>query len=209
MQQVQNPYPGFVGFDRTPLELGNIYIGAENEDPETNPVTVYFDSGASQTASQPIRTIAGYPDQNGSPAQLWVTGKYSIRIRDAQGNQVFYNQSAGGDDRPYHIHTQFLAASPGAQAYVCIHVFGIGVSLGANLSGSIWAYVATPPSASCDLDMRANGVSFGTLTISTSGTVSVTSTAQDFATGDRFTLKAPAGGTDLVDLGITIAGVVS
>lgn len=209
MQQVTNPYPCFNGLDGTPLSLGKIYIGEENEDPETNPVTVYYDEAAQQTATQPVRTIAGYPDQNGSPAQLWVVGKYSIRVRDSLGNQIFYVASAGGDDRPYHIHTQFLAASPAAQAYVCIHVFGVGVSLGANLTGSVWAYVGTPPTANCDFDIRANGVSFGTLTITTLGAVSVTSTAQNFAAGDRFTIKAPAGATDLVDLGITIAGVLS
>jgi hypothetical protein len=81
MQQVTNPYPGFVGLDGKPLALGKIYIGEENQDPETNPVTVYFDSGAGQTATQPIRTLAGYPDQNGSPAQLWVAGD----IRSAFG----------------------------------------------------------------------------------------------------------------------------
>jgi hypothetical protein len=209
MQQVQNPYPGFVGLDGTPLELGKIYIGQENADPEVSPVSVYFDSGATQLASQPIRTIGGYPDQNGSPAQLWVTGKYSIRVRDSLGNQIFYVASAGGDDRPYHIHTQFLAASPAAQGYICIHVFGVGVSLSANLSGSVWAYVATPPSSNCNFDLRANGISFGTLTISTLGTVSVSSTAQSFNAGDRLTIVTPAGGTDLVNLGITIAGVLS
>jgi hypothetical protein len=112
MQQVTNPYPGFVGLDGKPLALGKIYIGEENQDPETNPVTVYFDSGAGQTATQPIRTLAGYPDQNGSPAQLWVTGRYSIRIRDVLDQQVFYVASAGDDGRPYHIHASFLVTLP-------------------------------------------------------------------------------------------------
>lgn len=209
MQQVINPYPGFVGLDGKPLALGKIYIGVENEDPETNPVTVYYDSGASQTATQPIRTIAGYPDQNGSPAQLWVTGRYSIRIRDSQDQQVFYVQSAGADDRPYNIHAEFLGDSPSAQQIVTIHVFGIGVSLGANLADSVWGYVDTLPTGDCDFDLQANGVSFGTLTVSTSGTISVSSTAQDFSAGDRLTIVTPDAGTDLKDIGITIAGVLS
>jgi hypothetical protein len=209
MQQVTNPYPGFVGLDGKPLALGKIYIGLENEDPETNPITVYFDSGAGQTATQPIRTIAGYPDQNGSPAQLWVTGRYSIRIRDAFDNQVFYVQSAGGDDRPYHIHAEFLGDAPAAQQIICIHVFGVAVSLGANFTGAVWAYVGTNPTGACDFDLRANGVSFGTLTISTLGVVSVTCTAQDFDAGDRLTIHTPDAGTDLADIGITIAGSLS
>jgi hypothetical protein len=209
MQQVTNPYPGFVGLDGKPLAIGKIYIGEENEDPETNPVTVYFDAAAAQTATQPIRTLAGYPDQNGSPAQLWVTGRYSIRVRNAQDEQVFYTASAGADGRPYHIHAEFLGDAPGVSALVCIHVFGIAVSLPANFTASIEVYVDSPPTDACDFDLRANGVSFGTLTIDTSGDVSVTCTAQDFVKGDRLTIVSPDTSTDIADFAFTIIGSLS
>lgn len=209
MLQVVSPYPCFNALDGKPLALGKIYIGEENQDPETHPVTVYYDSGASQVATQPVRTIAGYPDQNGTPAQLWVTGRYSIRVRDNQGQQIFYVPSTGGDDRPYHIHAEFLGASPSTQQIICIHVFGVGVSLPANLSGSVWAWVGTAPTSSCNFDLQANGVSFGTLTVNTSGVVSVSCTAQNFSAGQRLTIVAPSVATDLANIGITIAGSLS
>jgi hypothetical protein len=209
MQQVTNPYPGFVGLDGKPLALGKIYIGVENEDPETNPVTVYFDDGASQTATQPIRTLAGYPDQNGSPAQLWVTGRYSIRIRDVLDQQVFYVASAGDDGRPYHIHVEFLGDAPAAQQVISKHVFGVAVSLPANFAASVYAHVGTAPTGACDFALHANGVSFGTLTISTLGVVSVSCTAQDFAAGDRLEIVTPDAGTDLADIAIVIIGALS
>jgi hypothetical protein len=209
MQQVTNPYPGFVGLDGKPLALGKIYIGEENQDPETNPVTVYFDDGASQTATQPIRTLAGYPDQNGSPAQLWVTGRYSIRIRDVLDQQVFYVASAGNDGRPYHIHVEFLGDAPGVSQIVGIHVFGTSVSLGANFAGAVFAYAGSPPSDNCDFDLQAQGISFGTLTISTLGVVSVSCTAQDFTENQVLTIVSPDTSTDIADFAITIVGALS
>lgn len=209
MQQVTNPYPGFVGLDGEPLALGKIYIGIENQDPETNPITAYFDSAAGQTATQPIRTIAGYPDQNGSPAQLWVLGRYSIRVRDAFDQLVFYTASAGADDRPYRVHVQFLGDAPAAQQVICRHVFLDDVSFAANFAGSVEFDVGENPTGDCDFSLRANGVSFGTLTINTSGAVSVTCTAQDFEEGDVLDIITPDAGTDLTDIGGTIGGSLS
>lgn len=209
MQQVTNPYPGFVGLDGKPLALGKIYIGVENQDPETNPITAYFDSGASQTATQPIRTIAGYPNQSGAPAQLWVAGRYSIRIRDAQDQLVFYRPSAGDNTRPYRVHAWFGGDPPSAQQVISKHIFADSVSFAANFAGSVWAHVGTNPSGATDFVLAANGSSFGTLSISTLGVVTVSCTAQTFTAGQRLEIITPAGGTSLANIAITIAGTVS
>jgi len=79
-----------------PLEGGFIYIGTANTDPETNPIEVYYDLDGAAVASQPIRTIAGYPARSGSPTGIYTdTASYSIRVREQDssgdpGDVVFY-----------------------------------------------------------------------------------------------------------------------
>jgi hypothetical protein len=214
MQEVKNPYPIFLGLDGLALELGYIYIGLENQDPETNPKSCFWDVDGTQSATQPIRTLASYPDRNGSPAQIFTSGKYSIRVRDALGNQVFYLASAGENEsvsagQPYLIHTQYLGDPPGVQTVVMKHIFGLAVSLEADLPDQAFFHVGTNPGSNCAFDMRKNDISFGTLTISTSGALTVVCSATDFAIGDRFELKSPAGATSLANIGGVIIGTTA
>lgn len=96
--QVISPYEVFEDTDGTPLENGYIYIGTANQNPITNPITVYWDNAFLYPAAQPIRTISGYPDRNGSPGKLFVNlginPDYSIIINDKHQNMVFYDQTA-------------------------------------------------------------------------------------------------------------------
>ena len=91
---VQSPYPIFTDDDGTPLESGYIYIGEANQNPVTNPITAYWDDAFLYPAALPIRTIAGYPDRNGSPSNIYinigVNPDYSILILDKKESRVFY-----------------------------------------------------------------------------------------------------------------------
>lgn len=99
---VVSPFEIFFDLDGNPLEDGYIYIGEANQNPITNQITVYWDSTGLYPAAQPIRTIDGYPDRNGSPAKIYVNAgafeDYSILINDKHGRLVFYAQSARFDD---------------------------------------------------------------------------------------------------------------
>lgn len=94
--RVQSPYPIFTDEDGTPLENGYIYIGEENLNPITSPITVYWDDASLYPASQPIRTIAGHASRDGTPANIYINGtlndEYSILILDKNGEQVHYSQ---------------------------------------------------------------------------------------------------------------------
>jgi hypothetical protein len=46
LTQVTGPYPIFTDLDGTPLDDGYLYIGAINDDPETNPIQVFWDSNS-------------------------------------------------------------------------------------------------------------------------------------------------------------------
>ncbi len=86
---LSSAFPVFTDKNGNPLEDGYIYIGTQNLNPETNPITVYFDSAMTIPAAQPIRTIGGYPSRNGSPAQLYVSSSCSMVVRDKKRAFVF------------------------------------------------------------------------------------------------------------------------
>lgn len=89
------PYTVFTAADGTPLEAGFVYIGTAGLNPEVNPINVYLDAALTIPVAQPIRTLAGYPSSNGTPAQLYVNFvNYSITIRDKNGVLVVTAQNA-------------------------------------------------------------------------------------------------------------------
>lgn len=86
---IQPTYPIFTDIDGQPLENGYIWIGTANLDPQTNPINVYWDAALTVAATQPIRTLAGYPSNSGTPARLYVNSNYSIRVQNRNGSSVY------------------------------------------------------------------------------------------------------------------------
>ena len=86
---IQPPYITFQETDGQPLEDGYIWIGQANLDPQTNPINVYWDAALTLPAAQPIRTLAGYPANSGTPARLYVNSDYSIRVMNKNGSTVY------------------------------------------------------------------------------------------------------------------------
>lgn len=89
MTQVTEPFPIFYDDDGTPLENGMIYIGQANQDPRTNPVTVYRDEARTVPIAQPIITLDGRPAFQGAPVNLYVNEpSYSISVQNRFGSPV-------------------------------------------------------------------------------------------------------------------------
>lgn len=88
-QSVEAPYPAFADIDGQPLEDGYINIGVASLNPITNPINVYWDSGLTITAAQPIRTSGGYPVYQGTPARFYIGSDYSIQVKDKKGTVVY------------------------------------------------------------------------------------------------------------------------
>lgn len=90
--------PTFTDIDGTALENGYIYIGTANTNPEitTNQIQVWWDENSTIPATQPIRTINGYPSRSGSPAKMYVSAlnDYSITVRNAQRSLVYANATS-------------------------------------------------------------------------------------------------------------------
>jgi hypothetical protein len=86
---IQPIYPIFTDIDGQPLEAGYVWIGQANLDPQVNPINVYWDAALSIPATQPIRTLGGYPSRNGTPARLYVNSDYSIRVMNKNGSTIY------------------------------------------------------------------------------------------------------------------------
>lgn len=87
---VQTPYPPFADANGAPLENGYIWLGSAGLDPQSNPVTAYFDAALTIAAAQPIRTQGGYPVYQGTPARIYINGtNYSIRVMNKNGLTVY------------------------------------------------------------------------------------------------------------------------
>lgn len=87
-------YPVFSGLDGKPLEAGFLYLGQPGQNPETAELQVFWDEDLTIPAAQPIRTIAGFPSRNGSPAAVFAPGDFSITVKD-RNSQLVYTSTSG------------------------------------------------------------------------------------------------------------------
>jgi hypothetical protein len=86
----QSAFPHYVDTDGSPITAGSLYYGTVGANPRTSPVAIYWDAAGTQPAPQPVRTVAGYPVRNGSPANVYINGAYSVALYNASGELVFY-----------------------------------------------------------------------------------------------------------------------
>ena len=91
LTQLAPPYPIFTDKSGSPLDNGYLYFGTANLNPETNPITVYYDTAFTQPAAQPLRTSNGYVMRNGSPAILYANSQFSVTVRDKKKALVIYS----------------------------------------------------------------------------------------------------------------------
>ena len=91
---MKNPFQLFTDTNGIRLQDGQIFIGEPHIDPETNPITVYWDDAYTQTAVQPIVTNGGYPvNEFGIVGNIYINQNYSITVRDTVGELVFFRST--------------------------------------------------------------------------------------------------------------------
>jgi hypothetical protein len=81
-QSIRPPYSPFVDADGTLLQGGFIYIGEANANPETSPTAIYWDSALTIQASQPLQTLNGVITRNGTPANCYILGDFSMTVKN-------------------------------------------------------------------------------------------------------------------------------
>ncbi len=90
---IRQPFPHFTDSNGEELNNGYIWIGTAGTDPESNQITVYWDSDLSIPAVQPIRTLNGLMVRGASPARIWVGSDYSIKATDQNAVVVYTSLS--------------------------------------------------------------------------------------------------------------------
>jgi hypothetical protein len=84
----QSPINFFADKDGSPLDAGYLFFGVSGSNPETSPITVYWDAAGTQPAAQPIRTLNGVPARAGTPAAIYVGSDYSCTVKNKKGALV-------------------------------------------------------------------------------------------------------------------------
>ena len=174
LTQVTGPYPIFTDLDGSPLDDGYLYIGAANQDPETNPIQVFWDSALTIPATQPIRTNNGYAWRNGTPGLLYTAGEFSITIRNKRNEFVLYSPLGYGFD-PKSVSASVvkndfvgdgvevdftLSASPSTKLATNIFINGVYQEKDSySLSGNVISFSIAPPlSSSIEILTNETGV---------------------------------------------------
>lgn len=174
LTQVTGPYPIFTDLDGSPLDDGYLYIGAANQDPETNPIQVFWDSALTIPATQPIRTNNGYAWRNGTPGLLYTATEFSITIRNKRNEFVLYSPLGYGFDPKSvsasvvkndfigdGIETDFtLSASPSTILATNIFINGVYQEKDSySLNGNVITFSIAPPlSSSIEILTNETGV---------------------------------------------------
>lgn len=91
---ITQPIKVFTDIDGTPLNNGSIYFGVAGQNPVTSPVAMFWDSAGTIQAAQPLRTVNGYIARDGTPANIFATGDFSIAVFNSQGSLVFSNPNS-------------------------------------------------------------------------------------------------------------------
>jgi hypothetical protein len=163
LTQVTGPYPIFTDLDGTPLDDGYLYIGDVNDDPETNPIQVYWDANLTIAATQPIRTSNGYAYRNGTPALIYTAGAFSITIRNKRNEFVLYSPVGYGFDpaavSASVVQNDFtgdgvtvaftLSASPSTKLATSVFINGVYQEKDSySVSGNTLTFTVAPPLSS-------------------------------------------------------------
>lgn len=144
---VESPIPNFVDTDGSPLNAGYLYFGVVNQNPETNPITVYWDSALTQPAVQPIRTIDGVIVRDGSPANVYSNGAYSITVRNKNSILVYSFADSAQFDNSVNLNLQITAINATLANFGDSANMAKGVALigGANRNVATIAVLRTLP----------------------------------------------------------------
>ncbi|MCJ0927928.1 GDSL-type esterase/lipase family protein [Acinetobacter lwoffii] len=91
------PYTSIADIDGSPLDAGFVFIGEQGKNPESSPVSVFWDAEFTIPAAQPIRTRNGYPVRNGSPAKIYLKEPmHSISVKNRNGSTIFVDVNGVG-----------------------------------------------------------------------------------------------------------------
>lgn len=100
MTKLTNPIPLFLDLRGALIDAGRVWVGVAGQDPEANPIPLFWDVARTIPASQPLAIMGGRIVNGAYPGSIYFAATdYSMRTRDADGNLVDYSPGlvSGGD----------------------------------------------------------------------------------------------------------------
>lgn len=86
-----NPYSYLADLQGDALDGGFVYIGVADENPQTSPISIYYDAELTVPAPNPLETLIGFAANTGAPTRVYTNETaYSIEVTDRNGVQIFY-----------------------------------------------------------------------------------------------------------------------
>ncbi len=130
------PLPVYCDLAGAPIDGGYVWFGLPNLNPETSPITVYWDRDGTQPAAQPLRTVNGYILRNGQAANVYCDVEYSVTIRDRARRLVRYAETSLDFDEPRALRAQ-LAAPAGSDLPGFQQLGGYASTVGSKLKQTL------------------------------------------------------------------------
>lgn len=104
-----------------PLDMGTVYFGEQDKDPEFYPIALYSDDALTLPLMQPIHTKGGYLYDKGDMVEPHAKELiYSVKVLDSYGRKVFYKgammRNSWNDDVIEQINEAILASGDAAKS---------------------------------------------------------------------------------------------
>lgn len=98
-----------------PLDMGTVYFGEQDKDPEFYPINLFSDDALTLPLAQPVHTKGGYLYDKGDMVEPHAKEViYSVKVLDSYGRKVFYKgammRNSWNDDVIEQINTAILEA---------------------------------------------------------------------------------------------------
>ena len=99
-----------------PLDMGTVYFGEQDKDPEFYPITLYSDDALTKPLAQPVHTKGGYLYDKGDMVEPHAKELiYSVKVLDSYGRKVFYKgammRNSWNDDVIEQINAAIVAST--------------------------------------------------------------------------------------------------
>ena len=91
MPSAINEHTQYLDSSGTPIASGSVYIGTQNLNPVSNPITIYSDRDLTTAISNPQTLDA----QGRTTNKIWVPGRYSLQVNDASAVQQYQSLDEG------------------------------------------------------------------------------------------------------------------
>lgn len=195
---IQPTFPIFTDTDGSPLENGYIWIGATNLNPQTSPITAYWDAALTIPATQPIRTLGGYPSNAGTPGRLYVdvSSSYSILVQNKNGSLIYSAPAA--TEREIAANISYTPSGTLTATNVQDAITEIVTDLAAPTGSSLVGYIqagtgAVARTVQGRLREVVSAKDFGAVGDGATDDAAALQTAFDYVAANGGTLFIPAG----------------